>query len=97
MDRLDILDDRNLSNNFVNWLKETYRHDYFKNDEYIVLNIYTKVDYNFHETLPIEFQTLDVEYNFPDVIMTEGNNYYPGVSTFDENIEYFSLRIKNIN
>ena len=94
MDVLDIVDPQKLAHNFLVWVQKTYTNDLFENEDYTVLNIYTKVDYNFHETLPIEFQTLDIEYNFPDVIMTEGNNYYPGVEDYNEKIEYFTLRIK---
>lgn len=94
MDTLNIHNDIVVNNNFINWLKETYKTDHFTNNEYDVLNIYTKIDYNFHEKLSIEYQTLPIEYNFPDIIMTDGNNYYVGISDYDKEIEYFTLRIK---
>jgi len=94
MDVLDIVDETKLRHNFLLWAQKAYTHDLFENDEYTVLNIYSKIDYNFHETLPIEFQTIAIEYNFPDVIMTEGKNHYVGIDDYDEKKEYFTLRIK---
>lgn len=90
-----MLDEVYLKKHFIDWVKNNYKHDFFKNDEYSVFNIYTKANTEFHNELPIEFQTLAIEYNIPDIIMTENNNYYVGISAYDEKIEYLTLRFKN--
>lgn len=94
MEVVQLLNQTLLKNLFIEWLKEQYKCDIFSNIEYDILNIYTKNDYNFHETLPIEFQTLDIIYHFSDIIMTNEGNYIVGVSEYDPELEYITIKIK---
>lgn len=81
-------------NSFYSWLKQKYKLDSYSNTEYDVFNVYTKINKDFHKTLPKEFQKINIEYNFPDIIMTNENNYIVNVSKYDKNIEYFTIKIK---
>lgn len=79
---------------FIEWLKSEYRVEVFKNDGDCVILVYAKTTFLFNERIPEEFKDLSIEYHYADVIMKyDGGLYFPGISKYDESVEYFTLKI----
>ncbi len=80
----------NLKNRvFIDWLETKYK---IKIHGSIIL-VYKRIDNKFEDEIPIEFRDINYEIHYPEVIITEGDNYYPGISKYDSEKEFFTIRI----
>ena len=94
MNNIDLLNTMEIIHQFFEYLKKHYDCSVYENNEHYIINVFSKVDVNFDSTLPLLFSTLKKDYNFPDIIMQSGKpNYYVGVSLFDPDIEYFTIKL----
>ncbi len=79
---------------FIEYLKSIYDCDFYENNERHSINIYTLIDYKFHEQIPNKFKSLEIEYMYPEIIMTNGENYIVRQSEYNPEIEFFTIFIK---
>lgn len=77
-----------------------YKTEWYSNDNYTLIDIYTEIlpeHYNLDEMIKANGINLNIDFYYPEVIMTEKTIYYVGITEIPEDIECFTLRIKKYN